>query len=48
LIRNSSNLTSSHEALAAELTNHLVADAVLTPGAVAALLYFRRRIRYAT
>jgi hypothetical protein len=39
LIREGSNPDKlSHEALAAELTNHLIPDAVLTPGAVAALL----------
>jgi len=39
----------SHEALAAELTNHLVPDVVLTPGAVATLLYFQEAgFHYAT
>jgi hypothetical protein len=39
LIRNGSNPDKlSHEALAAELTNHLIPDVVLTPGAVATLL----------
>ncbi|HZI33785.1 MAG TPA: transcriptional initiation protein Tat, partial [Candidatus Binatia bacterium] len=38
-----------HEALAAELTNHLVPDVVLTPGAVATLLYFQEAgFHYAT
>jgi len=39
----------SHEALAAELTNHLIPDVVLTPGAVATLLYFQEAgYHYAT
>jgi hypothetical protein len=39
----------SHEALAAELTNHLIPDAVLTPGAVATLLRFQEAgYNYAT
>jgi hypothetical protein len=39
----------SHEAMAAELTNHLIADVVLTPGAVATLLYFQEAgFHYAT
>jgi hypothetical protein len=39
LIRSGANPDKlSHEALAAELTNHLVPDVVLTPGAVATLL----------
>jgi len=50
LIRNGSNPDKlSHEALAAELTNHLIPDVVLTPGAVATLLYFQEaRFQYAT
>jgi hypothetical protein len=50
LIRNGSNPDKlSHEALAAELTNHLIADAVLTPGAVATLLKFQEAgYHYAT
>jgi hypothetical protein len=50
LIRNGSNPDKlSHEALAAELTNHLIPDAVLTPGAVATLLYFQEAgYHYAT
>src|SRR5258706_1760391 len=50
LIRNGSNPDKlSHEALAAELTNHLVPDAVLTPGAVATLLQFQEAgYQYAT
>src|SRR5262245_44453684 len=39
----------SHEALAAELTNHLIPGAVLTPGAVATLLKFQEAgYHYAT
>jgi len=39
----------SHEALAAELTNHLIPDAVLTPGAVATLLELQQAgYQYAT
>ena len=50
LIRNGSNPDKlSHEALAAELTNHLIPDAVLTPGAVVTLLYFQEAgYHYAT
>ena len=50
LIRNGSNPDGlSHEALAAELTNHLIPDVVLTPGAVATLLYFQEAgFHYAT
>src|SRR5258708_31962437 len=50
LIRNGSNPDKlSHEALAAELTNHLIPDAVLTPGAVATLLRFQEGgFHYAT
>jgi hypothetical protein len=50
LIRNGSNPDKlSHEALAAELTNHLIPDAVLTPGAVATLLQFQEAgYQYAT
>jgi len=50
LIKNGSNPDKlSHEALAAELTNHLIADAVLTPGAVATLLKFQEAgYHYAT
>jgi hypothetical protein len=50
LIRTGSNPDKlSHEALAAELTNHLVPDVVLTPGAVATLLYFQEAgFHYAT
>ena len=50
LIRTGSNPDKlSHEALAAELTNHLIPDAVLTPGAVATLLYFQEAgYHYAT
>jgi hypothetical protein len=39
----------SHEALAAELTNHLIPDAVLTPGVVGTLLELQQAgYRYAT
>ena len=50
LIRAGSNPDKlSHEALAAELTNHLIPDVVLTPGAVATLLYFQEAgFHYAT
>ena len=50
LIRTGSNPDKlSHEALAAELTNHLIPDVVLTPGAVATLLYFQEAgFHYAT
>ena len=50
LIRTGSNPDKlSHEALAAELTNHLIPDVVLTPGAVATLLYFQEAgYHYAT
>lgn len=50
LIRMDSNPDKlSHEALAAELTNHLIPDVVLTPGAVATLLYFQQAgYQYAT
>ena len=50
LIRNGSNPDKlSHEALAAELTNHLIPDVVLTPGAVATLLRFQEAgYHYAT
>lgn len=50
LIRNGSNPDKlSHEALAAELTNHLIPDVVLTPGAVATLLKFQEAgYHYAT
>ena len=50
LIRNDANPDKlSHEALAAELTNHLIPDVVLTPGAVATLLYFQEAgFQYAT
>jgi len=50
LIRNGSNPDKlSHEALAAELTNHLIPDVVLTPGALATLLYFQEAgYHYAT
>jgi hypothetical protein len=50
LIRNGSNPDKlSHEALAAELTNHLIPDVVLTPGAVATVLYFQEAgFHYAT
>lgn len=50
LIRNGSNPDKlSHEALAAELTNHLIPDAVLTPGAVATLLELQQAgFQYAT
>jgi len=50
LIKNGSNPDKlSHEALAAELTNHLIPDVVLTPGAVATLLYFQEAgFQYAT
>lgn len=42
LIRNGSNPDKlSHEALAAELTNHLIPEVVLTPGVVATLLNFQ-------
>lgn len=42
LIRMGSNPDKlSHESLAAELTRHLIPDVVLTPGAVATLLYFQ-------
>jgi len=43
LMRNGSNPDKlSHEQLAAELTNHLIPNVVLTPGAVATLLYFEQ------
>ena len=50
LIRNGSNPDKlSHEALAAELTNHLIPDVVLTPGAVATLLELQQvGYQYAT
>ena len=50
LIRSGSNPDRlSHEALAAELTNHLVPDVVLTPGAVSTLLEFQQvGFQYAT
>jgi hypothetical protein len=50
LIRQSINPDKlSHEALAAELTNHLIPDAVLTPGAVATLLELQQAgYQYAT
>jgi hypothetical protein len=50
LIRNGSNPDKlSHEALAAELTNHLIPEVVLTPGAVATLLNFQEAgFHYAT
>jgi hypothetical protein len=50
LIRNGVNPDGlSHEALAAELTNHLIPDVVLTPGAVATLLRFQEAgYHYAT
>lgn len=50
LIRNGSNPDKlSHEALAAELTNHLIPDVVLTPGAVATLLELQQAgFQYAT
>ena len=50
LIRNGSNPDRlSHEALAAELTNHLIPDVVLTPGVVGTLLYFQEAgFHYAT
>jgi len=50
LIRSGSNPDRlSHEALAAELTNHLIPDVVLTPGAVATLLEFQQAgFQYAT
>lgn len=50
LIRTGSNPDKlSHEALAAELTNHLIPDVVLTPGAVVTLLYFQEAgYHYAT
>jgi hypothetical protein len=50
LIRNGSNPDKlSHEALAAELTNHLIPDAVLTPGAVGTLLELQQAgYQYAT
>ncbi len=50
LIRSGTNPDKlSHEALAAELTNHLIADVVLTPGAVATLLQFQEAgYHYAT
>jgi hypothetical protein len=50
LIRNGSNPDKlSHEALAAELTNHLISDVVLTPGAMATVLYFQEAgYHYAT
>jgi hypothetical protein len=50
LIRNGSNPDKlSHEALAAELTNHLIPEVVLTPGAVATLLKFQEAgFHYAT
>jgi hypothetical protein len=50
LIRTGSNPDKlSHEALAAELTNHLIPDAVLTPGAVGTLLELQQAgYQYAT
>ena len=50
LIRNGSNPDKlSHEALAAELTNHLIPDAVLTPAAAATLLELQQAgYQYAT
>jgi hypothetical protein len=50
LIRNGSNPDRlSHEALAAELTNHLIPDAILTPGVVGALLELQQvGYQYAT
>jgi hypothetical protein len=50
LIRNGANPDGlSHEALAAELTNHLIPDAVLTPGALATLLQLQEAgYHYAT
>lgn len=50
LIQNGSNPDKlSQEALAAELTNHLIPDVVLTPGAVATLLRFQEAgYHYAT
>ena len=50
LIRDGSNPDRlSHEALAAELTNHLIPDVVLTPGGVATLLKFQEAgYHYAT
>ena len=50
LIRNGSNPDQlSHEALAAELTNHLIPEVVLTPGAMATLLKFQEAgFNYAT
>ena len=50
LIRNGSNPDGlSHEALAAELTNHLIRDAVLTPGVVSTLLELQQvGFQYAT
>jgi hypothetical protein len=50
LIRNGSNPDKlSHEALAAELTNHLIPEVVLTPGVVATLLKFQEAgFHYAT
>jgi hypothetical protein len=50
LIRDGSNPDKlSHEALAAELTNHLIPDAVLTPGVVATLLELQQvGFQYAT
>lgn len=50
LIKNGSNPDKlSHEALAAELTNHLIPDAVLTPAAVATLLELQQAgYQYAT
>ena len=42
LIRNGVNPDKlSHEEMAAELTNHLIPDVVLTPGAMAALLHLQ-------
>ncbi len=50
LILNGSNPDKlSHEALAAELTNHLIPEVVLTPGAVATLVNFQEAgFHYAT
>lgn len=50
LIRNGVNPDKlSHEALAAELTNHLIPDVVLTPGVVGALLELQQAgFHYAT
>lgn len=50
LLRNGVNPDKlSHDQMAAELTNHLIPDVVLTPGAMATVLYFQMAgFQYAT